>query len=448
LALYTGISESYAPGLVGVSAAVEAGEPIVQPGGTSQREVRVRNTGQVVDNIVIDLVGDAASWSKVEPSELNLFPGDEQRATVTFAPPRSALVLAGRVPFAVRVLSKEDTAGSVVREGEIEVAPFTELVAELVPKTVRVKRRGTTEVAIDNLGNVPLNAQLAFEDLEDQMVGAVTPQALTLAPGRATFAKVAIKPRRTFLRGAPKTLPFRVVVVPDEGSAPVYADGAVLQEALLPKWLLKAVLALLALLLLLVVLWNTLLKSSIESAAREAAVEETAAATEAAKDAASDAAKASTAAEDASASAAKAAGSGTEDPADPATGSGNKTGVLALGDQIDFRIRSNAAPGAGFVRTAATAQPEDKVLLVTDIVFQNPTGDLGVIQVLRGDAVLLEVGLANFRDLDYHFVAPIRFSQGQALRLAVNCANAAPTLRNCTSSAYFAGVAADPGPGV
>lgn len=429
---------------MGVSAAVEAGEPIVQPGGTASREVRVRNTGQVVDNIVIDLVGDAASWATVEPSVLNLFPGDEQRATVTFAPPRSASVLAGRVPFAVRVLSKEDTAGSVVREGEIEVAAFTELVAELVPKTVRAKRKGTTEVAIDNLGNVPLNAQLAFEDLEDQMVGTVTPQALTLAPGKATFAKVAIKPRRTFLKGAPKTLPFRVVVVPDEGSPPVYADGAVLQEALLPKWLLKAVLAIIALVILLVVLWNTLLKSSIESAAKEAAVEETAAATEAAEEAAADAAEASTSAE-----AAKTAAEslGVTVPETPGSKTATKTGVLALGDQVDFRIRANAAPGAGFVRTEATAQPADKVLLVTDIVFQNPTGDLGVIQVLRGDDVLLEVGLANFRDLDYHFVAPIRFAQGQPLRIAVNCANAAPTLRNCTSSAYFAGVAADPATG-
>ncbi len=44
------------------------------------------------------------------------------------------------------------------------------------------------------------------------------------------------------------------------------------------------------------------------------------------------------------------------------------------------------------------------------------------------------IGLGNFRDLDYHFVAPIVFTAGQKLVLAADC-----TSPGCTPGAYFAG---------
>ena len=51
---------------------------------------------------------------------------------VRFAPPRSADVVAGQVPFGVRVFSSEDPSGSVVEEGVIDVAPFVDVTAEMV----------------------------------------------------------------------------------------------------------------------------------------------------------------------------------------------------------------------------------------------------------------------------------------------------------------------------
>ncbi|MDQ3292891.1 MAG: hypothetical protein M3527_00345, partial [Actinomycetota bacterium] len=193
---------------MGVSAFLQAGEPIVQPGGTATRVVKIRNTGQVVDNVLVDIVGDSAPWTRVEPNSLNLFPGDEGQVTVTFAPPKSAAVRAGLVPFAVRIVSSEDTAGSVVEEGEIEVAAFTELAAEIVPRTIRCKRRAKAEIAVDNVGNIPIDVQLVLEDPEGKITGSVEPAMLSLEPGRATFADIIVKPRKTFWRGAPQTLPY------------------------------------------------------------------------------------------------------------------------------------------------------------------------------------------------------------------------------------------------
>ena len=67
------------------------------------------------------------------------------------------------------------------------------------------------------------------------------------------------------MRGQPKTMPFAVAVQP-EGDAPIALDGTYLQEALLPKWLLPALLALVALALI----WFFLLKPEIKSQARDA----------------------------------------------------------------------------------------------------------------------------------------------------------------------------------
>jgi hypothetical protein len=131
----------------------------------------------------------------------------------------------------------------------------------------------------------------------------------------------------------------------------------------------------------------------------------------------------------------------------PTAGSGNGKGPGSQGGTLDnadpetaadFRVATSASPTTSNEFTLSTYKPADKkVLWVTDIVLQNPHGDAGLLQVRRGDTVLLETGLNNFRDLDYHFVQPLRFSAGQPVTVAVKCAN--PGTTACTPAAYFAG---------
>jgi hypothetical protein len=90
----------------------------------------------------------------------------------------------------------------------------------------------------------------------------------------------------------------------------------------------------------------------------------------------------------------------------------------------------------------AFTPPADKTLLITDIVLQNPRGDAGTVRVVRDAngtrSVLLEVGLANFRDLDRHYVEPLRFKPGERVVVQVSCQN--PDGRgNCRPAVSFAG---------
>src|SRR5204862_8102556 len=78
--------------------------------------------------------------------------------------------------------------------------------------------------------------------------------------------------------------------------------------------------------------------------------------------------------------------------------------------------------------------PKGQTFQLTDIVFGNPDGDAGVLTVKRGSDVLFVETLQNFRDLDFHFVAPIEVKGGQELILDVKCANAPATRASTAGS--------------
>ena len=101
-----------------------------------ERHGQVRNDGSVVDVFAVDVVGEAAGWASVDPPSVNLYPGAQGTAEVRFMPPRSTAVTAGSKVFGVRVRSQEDPGFSVVEEGVVDVEPFTELGATVVPPTV------------------------------------------------------------------------------------------------------------------------------------------------------------------------------------------------------------------------------------------------------------------------------------------------------------------------
>lgn len=431
---------------MGATATLSATGLAVAPGEDVTCTVVVRNTGDLVDEFTVDVVGDAAAWATAEPASVNLVPRASASVVVRFAPPRAAEVAAGPVPFGVRVTSREDPHGSVVEEGAVEVGTFTEVSAELVPAKVEAGARGRFEVVVDNVGNHPVAVRLSPTDPDGELEFKLDRTDVVLAPGTAAFVKLVAKPRDTFLRGPSQPRPFRVEVVPTSGP-PLSAAATLVQRQLLPKWLLPALIALLALAALLVGLWFTVLRPAVKSAAREAAAQQAQEVKTAAEQAQAGAGQAREQAEDARAKseeAMKAVGLDPQAPpgSPPTAKPGQPTGEP--GEPTDFRVAADAAVVADpdvFTDFAFTP-PADKTLLITDIVLQNPRGDTGTVRVVRdangARSVLLEVGLANFRDLDRHYVEPLRFKPGERVVVQVSCQN--PDGRgNCRPAVSFAG---------
>ncbi|KAA2258801.1 hypothetical protein F0L68_23550 [Solihabitans fulvus] len=425
---------------MGVTTSLESSSLVVNPGEQTTCAVQIRNTGSVVDQFSVDVVGGAESWAEVQPPAMNLMPGDTGTAVVRFAPPRTSEVAAGPMPFGVRVRSREDPGGSVVEEGIVDVTAFTDLRLELSPVTTHGRSSTRHEIVVENAGNHPLPVELVAGDPEERLRFRVQHPALTVEPGTAAFVGLKIRPDKRFLKGPERKHTFQVTAVHSAGP-PEAVEGTFVQRQLLPKWLLPALIALLALVILAVVLWFTVLKPAVKSAARDAAaaqVSPVASDANAAKDVAQSAAKK---ADDAKAAA--------TNPAKPSNGNGSGTGSGQPGDgtdtsawkPVDFRIASDAPrtsdPAAFTTFVQDPAPPDGKSMAVTDILLQNPYGDGGVIRLMRGDKVLLEVGLNNFRDLDYHLVQPWLFTPGQKLVMAVSCQT--PASGNCHPAVSFSG---------
>ncbi len=445
---------------MGATTSLASRQLSVTPGQAVEATVLVRNNGTLVDQFTLDIVGDSREWTEVTPRVMNLMPGQDGQATVRFAPPRDSSVPAGQVPFGVRVLSREDPPNSSVAEGSVDVEPFMDLQLELSPKTSRCRTKAVHEVVVENSGNYPIPVEVATFDPEEQLKLSLDHSSLTVQPGTSAFLKLRAKPYDRFLRGADKRLPFGVTAIaPDQ--PPVNMDGTVVQQQMLPKWLLPAAAAVLAAAVVLAVLWFTLVKPTVQTAAREAGKTAAEEAQAELKDKADLAERRAVAAEEK----ANAAQKKVDDMAAKNGGGGgggggrgattDEKGVdISTGSAVDFRITTSAdaqADPAKFdsFKVPAGAIPPNKTLVLTDIILQNPRGDSGTLAIKRGDEVLYATGLQNFRDMDFHFLEPWTFSPDQPLTVEVSCqlpGAPEPATGKCTPAVSFSGRLSGPAP--
>ncbi len=420
--------------LVGASVTLVTPAVEVEPGQEASVEVRVRNTGTVVDEFALDVLGNSAGWASADPVSISLFPGAEGTARVTFRPPRAAGTPSGLVPFGIRARSREDPAGSAVEEGSVQVGAFQEPFAELAPRTSRGSRSGSHDLAVDNRGNTRLNAEIEGTDADRLLKFDVKPPAVVVEPGMAGFAKVRVSPVKRFWRGQPKTRPFQLFVRP-EGGPPITLDGTLLQESMLPPWFLKALIALIALLVLLVLAWLFLLKPSIETAASEAVASPLASL----KNDVNSALGAAGLPTIPAGGGGGAGGAASPTPT-PASGGGASASAGASAAPTPTPTPGTLIPGLGnpvdgrLDGTHKTYQPKG-TLFLTDFVFSNPNGAAGALVILRNTDQLIQLRLENFRDYDLHFVTPIVIASGDSLNLSLSCTSGG----TCDPAVFWSG---------
>jgi hypothetical protein len=404
----------YPAATMGALAHLETRLVAVTPGSQAAVQIRVRNTGSVVDQFSFQVLGDAQAWSTASPPTLSLFPGAEEATTITFSPPRSAQVRAGQLPFGVHVVSKEDPQGSVVEEGVLDIAPFSDVFAELAPRTSRGRRAATHDLAIDNRGNAPINATLSANDPDRLLNFDLRPPGIVAQPGTATFAKVGVRPRHSFWRGPAQTRPFQLLLE-NAGPTPVTVEGTMVQESILPPWFLRALLIALALLVAAVLLWVFLVQPAIVSTAEQRTQDMLA-----------------------QVGIAPPPGGFNKPAPAPAGGSGSSPAPAASGAVgIAPPLAGGGQPTDGrLVFGQASLQvPAGRTLFITDLVFSNPSDTaVGELRLERSGQPLLVLRLENFRDLDFHFVTPIVATGGQSLGIACDDANAC-----AGASIYYSG---------
>lgn len=394
----------------------------VLPGDELTCGLTVRNTSDVVEAYQFELVGEAAQWTVVEPVELSVYPGTEQTATVRFQPPRSARLAPGELPFGVRVVPTEHPDEATTPEAVLVILPFTETTAEITPRTSAGRRWARHEVAVDNRGNVPIDAELAGADPDGQLKIRPRPIRLTVEPGSTEFVKIRVTHRRWVWQGAGITHPFQVHVAatplvdpPIAAEVPIALDAASVQLAIIPKGLRRLALALLALILLAGIAWFTLLRPAVRSEAVQAVQQPLQEVAQQAKAADQKADVAQSKAADTEQAVKNGGGAAAPKPA---------TSSSAAGKTTTSPVTVNLSTTTAASSTAKTDQITVKkktTLVVTDLVLQNPQGDAGRVDVVVNGTPILTLSLANFRDLDYHFVSPIEVTAGKTFGMSTVC---------------------------
>ncbi|MEU9047889.1 MULTISPECIES: hydrolytic protein [unclassified Kitasatospora] len=426
----------------------------VAPGGVATTTLTVRNDLDIVEAYSLEVVGDCAAWTTVEPARISLFPGTSETVTVRLAPPRSPAARAGDFPLGIRVLPAERPELVTVPETTVTVTPFHELQAALAPRRRRGWLRGRYRTSVRNLGNAPgtvvLTPGQAGEDLRFQ----VTPERLRLAPGESGEVRLQARTRKLIWFGKPASWPFEVTVGPEEPEArkgpdgkgaegkgadgkgpegtaettpsPALTaaqrptlDGEFIQLPILPKWLLALLAALLALLLA----WFALVRPAVRSSAKQAA--EKAVAQQSATPAPAPTPGAPEAGATPAHSGASPGGQNKPGAGQPSSGPGGRNpgpGGLAVpgtGSQSSATIDVQSANAASAVGTYQV--PHGKVFDITDIVAANFQGDQGLLTITAGNQTITTIALETFRNQDYHWVTPIQVSEDQAVTASVTC---------------------------
>ena len=242
---------------------------VIEPGSQRDLAVNVVNTGTIVDDFRVEILGPAAAWARATPDRLALMPGDEATITVTFSPPRSSAMVAAEVPFAVKVTSQVTPGESVVEEGELQIGAFRSLDVQLHPSTISARKFGRTRLTLDNQGNRAETLTLSGEDPRGCLRLGL-PASIDLPPGTATGLLVRVRPARAYWTGVDRHLPFTLSAAASD-EAPRELAGTLVQRPLLGRGLIRVLARLLVILTILALLWFVFLRPVIRSAAADQA---------------------------------------------------------------------------------------------------------------------------------------------------------------------------------
>jgi len=429
---------------MGAQAVLVPAQLTVAPGGEVVAEITVTNSGRVVDSFALEVLGPAAQWTRCEPETVSVFPGQSAVAHVIFGPPADGSVPAGPLAFGVHVRSHEDPPGSVVAEGVLDVEAVTALTAELSPRTDRARGRWRSkhQVAIDNRGNAPATVEVVGFDEQDILDVTASPQQQEVAAGSAAFVTVRAKARHRFWKGPSQTKQF-AVEVRSPSATPIRLNGTLLNEAVLPAWLPKAIAGVLVGAGVLAALWFVAFKPTIKDTASNAANDQV-------KVVLSQAGVATSGNGNGNANGGGGAGGGGNggQPATPTTltpqppGSGAPSSPNKPSKPPAKSTKKPLPAPADFAQTLtpknrSLAADSKHQIQVTDVFFQNPAQDQGRLTLSRDGQVFYDLPLASLAFYDEHVITPIIVPSGQSLTLTVTCQN--PGNKACTASVFVLG---------
>lgn len=377
------------------------------PGTTSSLSLHLQNDGSERTVVTLKRTGSLEKHIGLASESIHLDAGEHFEVPVVLDPLER--VAAGMHRCTVEVSADDATTTA---EAAIEVGVVTGWSARLEPVRSVGATKGRHKVAIDNAGNTPITILLAGS-ADTTVIPEFATSSVTIDGGGSARVAMRVVPEHLFWTGATVEHPFTTTVTVD--SEVVTLEGCYEQGPRFRPWVVPALAGMLGALLIGLLAWFVIFRPAVRNIA-----------------------------EDEAAQLDQEQQAELDERVDAIEAAAAEASRLPLGDPTDLRMDVTATAAT----TSSDAFDFDKagtgrVLSITDVIFQNPTGAVGRLELLRDDQVLLDQEMANFRDLDFHLVAPFRVDSESTIALRLTCEAPGPGTSECEAAATIIGFVDD-----
>ena len=165
----------------------------VAAGQSARVKITLTNVGAVVETYQLTVLGPAAQWCSIVPSEVALFPGDQGSATLIIRPPASTSTVAGT--YRVGVLATSEVRRTVQTASEITVTvPSFIRIRSTAPRgNIDFKGHTTVYLQLANEGNSTVDCSVEAADPDGILRIKPAVDKVTLRPAETTWIKTVIK---------------------------------------------------------------------------------------------------------------------------------------------------------------------------------------------------------------------------------------------------------------
>lgn len=387
------------------------------PGGSTSLSLSVENVGDRTESYTIIPAGLTAAWTTVTRPNITLFAGSRDLVEVTVRPPAIHSTTSGPTAVAIRVIPQGAPDDAVVAEVIAAVQAFDDRRITTLQPVQRGRHRATFEFMVENHGNNLANCRLHLIDATNRVDGSFDPPAVGVAPGAASLVRLQLR-AHGWLRRTERQLDFEIEAT-EADHAPATGKATLIQSPTLPARTAWRTLARIGVLAAAVLAWFGVVRPELRDAAERAVDERID--------------------ELGAVPVATAPPVSTTTPS-PAEETPTAIVGVEVGEPVSYRIAVDV--GISQERSESVSVPPDSQFLLTDVVLQNPNGDLGTAQLLRNGDILYEwdLGAMSSANEFQPRVSPLPFDPGDNVVLAVDCDVAGQTTATgCEIAALLGG---------
>jgi hypothetical protein len=324
---------------------------------------------------------------------------------------------AGPTALAVRVIPQGTPDDAMIAEIIASVDPFDDRRVTVLQPLQRGRRRGTFEFMVENHGNNLASCRLHLIDASNRTDGTFDPPAVGVAPGSSSLVRLRLRAKGGFFRRGERQLDFEIEAT-EQDHEPAAGRATLIQPPTVPVGTAAKVAAVIGIVLLAAILWRSLIKPELQDAADRAV---------------DDRLSEITVPTDSTISPVETTIAVDAPP--------EQVVAAPIGDPVSYRISVDV--GISQDRSESISVPPDSLLHLTDLVLQNPNGDLGSAQLLRNGDVLYvwDLGAMNSANEFQPRVSPLPFEPSDNIVLAVGCDAAGRTIgTGCEISVLIGGI--------